>query len=132
MIQGRCFCGFVRYQADGPFTNETICHCTMCRGTAGAPFVAWATVPRASFRIVAGDPTTFRSSDRATRAFCPRCGTQLTFADDQHLDEIDVTICSLERPEDVFPKDHTWARSRLPWISLSDQLPEYPKSRTAP
>lgn len=129
MLTGGCFCGDVRYEAGGTPIQRTLCHCTMCRGTSGAPCVAWFSVPRAQFRFVQGEPTRFASSPRATRCFCPRCGSQLTFASDGHADEIDVTTCTLDDPEALAPEDHTFVRSRLGWVKLADGLPEYPQSR---
>ena len=129
MIEGRCFCGFVRYAVDGNPCNETNCHCSICRRTSGAPFVAWATWPAASFRVLSGTPNSFRSSDHGTRTFCPRCGTPLTFRSAHFPEEIDVTICSLNRPELLPPKDHTHMSSKLPWVVVPDNLPVYPESR---
>lgn len=130
MINGRCFCGFIRYVADGTPSNETNCHCSICRRVSGAPLVAWATVPAASFRVLSGTPSSFRSSDHGTRTFCPQCGTPLTFRSARFPDEVDVTICSLERPELLPPKDHTYVRSKLPWVGLGDALPVYEESRS--
>ncbi|HET6146708.1 MAG TPA: GFA family protein [Polyangia bacterium] len=130
MIQGHCFCGFVRYEADGPLSNETLCHCSICRRVSGAPVVAWATVPRAGFRIVSGAPASLRSSDHGTRAFCPRCGTALTFQSARLPDEIDVTICSLDDPAAVAPRDQTRVSSRLPWMRAADALPAFAEART--
>jgi hypothetical protein len=127
-MTGHCFCGLVRYEATGAISNETSCHCTICRGTTGAPFVSWLTVPRDTFRFVAGAPTRFASSDHGTRSFCPRCGTQLTFESTQFPDEVDVTIGSLDHPERVAPRDHTFTRSRLPWVELGG-LPAFPERR---
>ena len=53
-MTGGCFCGFVRYRADGAPFDETNCHCTICRRTSGAPFVAWFSVARADFAFIAG------------------------------------------------------------------------------
>lgn len=129
MASGGCFCGFLRYAAAGTPFNETNCHCSMCRRTTGAPFVAWFSVPRGEFRWVAGEPTRFRSSARGTRSFCPRCGTQITFEADYAPAEIDVTTCSLDDPEGIPPQDHTWASSKLSWVKLGDRLPEHPELR---
>jgi hypothetical protein len=129
MIEGHCFCGFVRYAADGPPSHETACHCSVCRRVSGAPYVAWATVPAAGFRFVAGTPSSFRSSDHATRTFCPRCGTPLTFRTDHAPDEIDITTCSLDQPESLPPKDHTHASSKLTWVVPGDNLPMFPEAR---
>ena len=35
MLRGGCFCRAVRYEIDAEPTNQTICHCTMCRHAAG-------------------------------------------------------------------------------------------------
>lgn len=129
MIEGHCFCGFIRYAAHGATSNETNCHCTICRRTSGAPYVAWVTVPAATFRLLSGTPNTFRSSDHGTRTFCPQCGTPLTFQSARFPDELDLTICSLDRPELVTPKDHTYVRSKLHWVVLGDGLPTHMESR---
>lgn len=129
VLTGGCFCGAIRYEAAGTPFHETICHCSICRRTIGAPFVAWFSVPRSGLRLMRGEPARFRSSAKATRSFCPRCGTQLTFEHDEFPDEVDVTTCSLDNPETLPPKDHTYARSRLGWVRLVDQLPEFPESR---
>jgi hypothetical protein len=43
---------------------------------------------------------------------------------------IDVTLGSMDDPEQIRPEDHTWSESRLSWIELGDQLPVYPRERT--
>src|SRR5262245_36952530 len=129
LVEGGCFCGFVRYASAGPVSNETNCHCTICRRTTGAPFVAWLTVPRVSFEL-SGAPTWFRSSEHATRSFCPRFGTQLSFESDESPDEFDDSTGSLDEPARFPPKDHTWVSSKLAWVELDDGLPSFPQART--
>jgi hypothetical protein len=130
MMNAGCFCGAIRYRVGGPIVEATNCHCQMCRRTTGAPCVAWFTVPAAQFELLAGAPTRFRSSSRATRTFCPACGTQLTFVDDASPDAIDVTTCSLDDPELVPPRDHTFISSKLDWLKLADGLPQFRRSRS--
>jgi len=122
-MRGGCYCGYVVYEVSPPFSEETNCHCSICRRTSGAPFVAWLTAEAAMFRLVEGKPTQFRSSSHATRTFCPRCGTQLTFASDRTPEQVDVTIASLSDADSVPPKDHTWMASCLSWTR---QLPTLP------
>jgi hypothetical protein len=130
MLEGGCFCGFVRYRVQGTPTQETNCHCTICRRTTGAAFVTWFTVPPTDFTFTAGSPARFSSSVHGTRCFCPRCGTQLTFQTSRAADELDITTCSLDDPERVPPRDHTRISSRLAWVKLSDGLPEFPEARS--
>jgi len=132
MLRGGCFCGAVRYEATGQPYHRTICHCSICRRTTGAPFVAWFSVPRAAFRFVQGTPATLRSSPHATRSFCAQCGTQLSFADDAAPAEIDITTCSLDDPGQAPPEDHTHTASRLAWTALADGLPTHRAARPGP
>jgi hypothetical protein len=127
-LTGGCLCGAIRYQALGAPFHQTVCHCSMCRRSAGAPMVAWFSVEPANFAITAGQPSQYRSSERAVRSCCPTCGTQLTFKHDG-LDEIDVTVCSLDDAAAVAPNDHTYVSSQLPWVHLNDGLPRYDEAR---
>jgi hypothetical protein len=78
---------------------------------------------------VSGQPARFASSNSGERSFCPRCGTPLTFQSRQYPDEMDVTTCSLDDPEQVPPRDHTFTDSKLSWVKLDDGLPEFSTTR---
>jgi hypothetical protein len=127
MLQGGCFCGNVRYEAEGPPEGPSVCHCIDCRRASGAPMVAWFGVARSRFRLVAGSPADFGSSPGVTRQFCPRCGTPLTFRAEANPDKIDVATATLDDPSAVPPSDHTWTRQQLDWVVLGDGLPRYPE-----
>ena len=129
MLTGGCYCGAIRYEASGRPINRTNCHCTMCRGTTGAPCVAWFSVYTSAFRYMRGAPAEYRSSQHATRAFCGTCGTQLTFSDDASPDEIDITTCSLDNMAEAAPQDHTFTSSQVPWLKIADGLPGFSRSR---
>jgi hypothetical protein len=132
MLRGGCFCGHVRYEGEGTPFHPTLCHCADCRRIAGAPVVAWFSLPSGGFHFTAGQPSCFASSEKARRCFCPRCGTPLTFQDTGLPDEIDITTASLDDPELVPPGDHTRTRSRLSWMHLPDGLPRYSVARDTP
>lgn len=129
-VAGGCHCGAVRYEASGPKTNRTVCHCVDCRRTSGAPVVAWFSVAPHSVRWTHGAPATYRSSPQATRSFCARCGTQLAYQHDA-LAVVDLTIASLDDAAAISPEDQTFARSALPWMAGVAQLPRYPTVRDA-
>ena len=129
MLTGGCYCGDIRYEAHGQPFDRTVCHCSICRRTTGAPFVAWFSVHRAELRFVKGSPQRFRSTAKGARTFCARCGTQLTFEHGDLPGEIDVTTCSLDDPSRAAPEDHTRTSSRLDWIVSCDGLPEFREAR---
>jgi hypothetical protein len=130
MLTGGCHCGHIRYAIDGERFDQTLCHCTICRGTSGAPAVAWFTVRTPSFQVTAGALTRYRSSPEAERGFCGACGTQITFQSEASPDEIDVTTASLDDPAAEPPRDHTFVRSRVPWLVLADDLPRHEGRRS--
>jgi hypothetical protein len=61
------------------------------------------------------------------RTFCANCGTPLTYQRFPH--QIDVTICSMDDPARVPPRDHTWVSLKLPWVVLGDGLPCHAEAR---
>ncbi len=122
-LEGGCLCGAVRYRISASPRSVSVCHCATCRRAAGAPSVAWATFPAASFDFGPGAPAAFASSPGVTRTHCPRCGTSLTFQDGS--DAIDVTLCSLDDPEAVPPTHETWLAHRLSWEAVGPARPGY-------
>jgi hypothetical protein len=66
-----------------------------------------------------------RSSPGAERGFCSRCGTQVSFTADYIPGLIDITIGSLDDPEQIAPDFHYWESRRLRWVQFADALPRH-------
>ncbi|MGI8482058.1 MAG: GFA family protein [Chthoniobacterales bacterium] len=128
LTQGGCLCGAVRNEATGQPYNITHCHCEDCRRSSGAAFVTWASFRRPKFHFAQGEPRTVPWAGRL-RSFCAACGTPLTFLSGPETEEVDVTVCSFDRPESVSPGDHTWVSDTLSWIRRDDALPAYVRER---
>ena len=80
-IEGGCYCGQVRYEAEGEPTLRGQCFCRECQYISGGDSVLVMGMPEAGFRFTKGAPRAFRRSDipkPVTREFCPDCGTHLT------------------------------------------------------
>jgi hypothetical protein len=127
-LAGGCACGAVRYETAAEPFHRTLCHCSDCRRAAGAPAVAWFSVPADSLRFVRGTSVMHRSSPPVERGFCGQCGTPLVYRNDACPDEIDVTTCSLDDPAAAAPEDHTFSAERLRWLHVADGLPVFPRS----
>ncbi len=128
MITGGCLCGAIRYRARGTPSFETNCHCATCRRAGAAPFVPWASFDAGDLTFERGAPRRYRSSPDVIRTFCADCGTPLTYQ--RVPEQIDVTICSMDDPAGVPPRDHTWVSHRLPWVVLGDALPRHEEVRS--
>jgi hypothetical protein len=129
MAEGGCLCGAVRYRVEGPPLRTSYCHCRMCQRAAGAPVVAWGTWPAARFAWLGGEPTSYASSAKGIRSFCPTCGTQLPCRDPEDPGEVDVTLASLDDPAAFPPQDHIWTMSQVPWLKIRDGLPRHEGAR---
>ncbi len=123
-IEGGCLCGVVRYRIQGEPLSSGTCQCRSCRRASAAAIVPWITLNSEHFAFTAGQPVEFNSSPPATRTFCGRCGTPLTYRHTSYAEKkIDVTTCSLDDPEAFPPAGHVWTSHRLRWIKLADGLP---------
>jgi hypothetical protein len=76
-----------------------------------------------------GAPKERRSSEQAVRGFCASCGTQLSFRRPALPGEIDLTLGSLDDPNAIPPRDHTYVRSRISWLRVADGLPRFEAAR---
>ncbi len=126
-LAGGCLCAALRYEVRGEPITVALCHCSMCRRSAGAPLVAWAMFARDALVFVEGKPAIYRSSPGVERGFCGTCGTQLIFRAEFLPDLVDLTVASLDEPQALAPRMHIWDKSRLPWIAVSDALPRHPE-----
>lgn len=124
-LEGGCLCGALRYEVRGEPVTVALCHCSMCRRSAGAPLVAWAMFERDAFAFTQGKPAVYRSSPGAERGFCGSCGTQLTFRAEFLPGLVDLTVASLDDAAALIPRMHIWESSRLPWLEVSDTLPRH-------
>ena len=136
MVEGRCLCGALRYEADPPFQFMVNCHCSMCRKHHGAAFATFVTVPPAAFRWTSGEANvgSYTSSEHSTRGFCKVCGSvapQLLPA----LGQVIIPAGNLEGDLGATPQLHMFAGSRAPWYEITDDVPqseEYPPGFDAP
>jgi hypothetical protein len=121
---GGCQCGAIRYAFYAPLENAHVCHCRMCQRATGGVFAALAGGAPANFAWTRGTPSFFASSSLAQRAYCPKCGTPLSFRYDTPNARMYTTIGSLDHPESVELVKQYGIESRLPWVKFCEAVPE--------
>lgn len=82
------------------------------------------TLPLASFRWTQGSAAAYASSTSCLRYFCAHCGCHLALFTALSPDSLDITVASLDHPEQAPADRHIWVGSRLPWLQLDPGLPE--------
>jgi len=79
-ITGGCYCGALRYEAEGDPIMKGECHCRECQYLTGGQANDFMAMPDPGFRYTKGTFKAFRRADRehaVTREFCPECGTHI-------------------------------------------------------
>jgi hypothetical protein len=81
------------------------------------------------FKLLSGEPKSYKTSGPGTRQFCGECGTQLFFLWAESPTEMETTIASLDDPDKVQPEAHIYASSKLGFIKMQDGLPSFEAER---
>jgi hypothetical protein len=123
-MTGRCLCGQLVFRITAPPSDVHHCHCSMCRRATGAAFATLVWAGRDSIQWT-GEPARYRSSEIATRGFCPTCGTSL-FLDYDGSSDIALMLGAFDAPADLQPSHHYGIESRLPWADIEEDLPGKP------
>jgi len=79
-LEGGCYCGAVRYVAEGKPVLRAQCHSRACQHIAGGAPNLFMLMPAEGFAYTKGAPKTYTRPDKAdavTREFCAVCGTHM-------------------------------------------------------
>ena len=130
--KGRCLCGAVRFEYEGPENWVGHCHCQSCRRNTSSPFTTFMGVPNEAFRWTGKAAAVFESSPGVRRLSCPDCGAPVAYDADKFPDEIHFYLAALEDATGVEPKFHVFYEERVPWVTMGDDLPKYAKGTSGP
>ncbi len=79
-IEGGCYCGALRFKAEGDVLFKGQCHCRECQYASGGGPNYFMGLPEAALNYTRGQPKAFSRSDldnAVTREFCAECGTHI-------------------------------------------------------
>ena len=106
-ISGGCYCGSLRYEANGDVEASIQCHCRECQYiTGGNPNVIMI-MPLSGFEFVKGIPKTFKRKDiekAVTRLFCENCGTGIGTKNPNRPSSIILKVGTFDDPS-IFKPD---------------------------
>ncbi|MEJ0076998.1 MAG: GFA family protein [Alphaproteobacteria bacterium] len=127
-LEGGCYCGAVRYIAEGEPAMQAQCHCRECQYISGGAPNMFMLMPAGGFTYAKGAPKQFTRSDlerAVTREFCPECGTHLvTRLPDLPL--VVVKIGTLDDPGQFGgPKLAIYTVDKQPFHVIPDGLPAF-------
>lgn len=102
-FSGGCYCGKVRYEADGDALVKLQCHCRECTYITGGAANLTMGVGEAGFKYTKGEPAQYKRDDldgAVTREFCGDCGTPLLTRAPAAPGAVLLKIGSLDNPAD--------------------------------
>jgi hypothetical protein len=123
-LAGRCQCGAVSYAVADEFAYAANCHCSDCRRMTGAAFKSFAGIEVSKFRVVSGRESIKRIGDGSYDARCDRCGSFL-FSVVRDGMFVHVNMGTLADTPTIRPREHIFVRSKAPWFTITDDLPQY-------
>lgn len=126
-LEGGCYCGKIRYVAEGEPIRKGQCHCRECQFiTGGAPNM-FVLMPPDGFKYTKGAPKQFTRSDLekpVTREFCPDCGTHLATRPPRPV--VVVKVGTLDDPKLYGgPQMAIFTIDKQPFHQIPDGLPSF-------
>jgi hypothetical protein len=121
---GGCLCKNIRFEAKGAPGKPHTCSCRMCQRHSGGITLTWVEYPTDQVKWTGpgGAPSTYRSSEYSSRAFCPKCGSTLGAIDDAPV--IALTTGAFDKPHllPLKPSYHSFKGGRPKWwhVTIDD------------
>jgi hypothetical protein len=126
-IDGQCYCGQVRYEAEVDPAHAGMCHCTDCQIISGTAFRTVLRTPEAQFQLTGETKTYIKisaSGNERAMVFCPNCGTQLygtSVGDGPKI--IGIRLGTSNQRAELPPHSQIWCQSAMPWLEGVTDLP---------
>ena len=129
-LTGRCNCGAVRYEVDGPLASALYCHCTRCQRRTGTAASASARPVAGAFRIVAGEDRlrSWAPEDGAEKWFCGDCGSAMFSRQPLNPEAVAIRLGTFDDDPGIRPGYRQFVAYAAPWEPIPDDgLPRYPE-----
>lgn len=135
-VEGGCYCGQVRYRAEGEPVVKLQCHCRECQYLSGGGPNFTMGLPAAGFGYTRGAPKAFRRSDLetpVTREFCPNCGAHILSRSPRFPGAVLLKVGTLDDPASFGgPEVATFTIDKQAFHHLPEGLPAYERRRPPP
>lgn len=127
-FEGGCYCGEIRYRAEGEPSLRAQCHCRECQYITGGGPNFFMMMPADGFAITRGEPASFTRGDLerpVTRVFCPTCGTHL-ITRAPGLPAVVLKVGTMDQPADFSRPDIAiFTCDMQPFHEIADGVPRF-------
>ena len=79
LIEGKCHCGDVTWQAELPADMVLNCYCNICRSLSGADYSSWVIFADEKFKLLTGKDkiVSYAATESFIKHFCSRCAASI-------------------------------------------------------
>ena len=128
-LKASCLCGGIQLKTSGYHRNVQNCHCIQCMKTHGH-YAAYTNIEERNVKFLKKRTLKwFKSSKKAKRGFCSKCGASL-FYKSIGSKIIHIAAGMFSGPTKLKTRVNIFAKGKLDYYKLDNHLPKfkrYPK-----
>jgi len=126
---GRCSCGAVRYRLTEKPLIVHCCHCRDCQTQTGSAFVINAMIETAHIAVESGDINIVAMPSPSGRGHdihrCAACQVAVWSDYGKRPFLRFLRVSTLDDAHAIKPDVHIFTRSKVPWMTLPQQVPAF-------
>ena len=116
-----CLCGGIQLKANGLLRHVLNCHCYQCMKTHGN-YAAYTTSLEKDIKFIKKRTLKwFKSSKKAKRGFCKKCGAGIFFKF-LNSDSISIAAGMFKNPTNLKTKMNIFVKGKLDYYKLDNRL----------
>ncbi len=122
--KGKCLCGGVKFSTKGFHREVSSCHCIQCMKTHGN-FAAYTNVNDNSLKFINKRTLKwFKSSKKAKRGFCSKCGASIFF---KLMKSKNISIAAgiFDKSLKLKTTRNIFIKNRLKYYNLDNSIPKF-------
>ena len=119
-----CLCGGIQLKTKGPLRHVSNCHCRQCMKTHGN-YAAYTNALEKDIKFVKKRTLKwFKSSKKARRGFCNKCGASIFF---KFLGSDDISIAAgmFQNPTKLKTTINIFVKGKLDYYKLDNKLSKF-------
>jgi len=119
-----CLCGGIQLKTKGPLRHVSNCHCRQCMKTHGN-YAAYTNVLAKDIKFIKKKTLKwFKSSKKARRGFCNKCGASIFF---KFLGSDDISIAAgmFQNPTKLKTTKNIFVKGKLDYYQLDNKLSKF-------
>ena len=123
-LKASCLCGSVQIKTQGYHRNIQNCHCIQCMKTHGH-YAAYTSVEEQNIKLIKKSTLKwFRSSKRAKRGFCNKCGASIFFKS-IGTKNIHIAAGMFNKPVKLKTIMNIFIKGKLEYYKLDNNIPKF-------